>query len=78
MVAVCLIAANSRTNKNFCQVFLTKENSPGTSNDGVLLAVGGRYDYLVQEVCDREYVSSFHIFSSCMERIRICSINYDY
>ncbi|KAL1189722.1 eIF-2-alpha kinase GCN2 [Cardamine amara subsp. amara] len=39
----------------FFQVFLTKENSPGTSNDGVLLAVGGRYDYLVQEVCDREY-----------------------
>ncbi|XP_010512198.1 PREDICTED: eIF-2-alpha kinase GCN2-like isoform X1 [Camelina sativa] len=39
----------------FFQVFLTKENSSGTSNDGVLLAVGGRYDFLVQEVCDREY-----------------------
>jgi hypothetical protein len=40
---------------NVCQVFLTKENSSGTSNDGVLLAVGGRYDWLVQEVCDREH-----------------------
>ncbi|XP_010413697.1 PREDICTED: eIF-2-alpha kinase GCN2-like [Camelina sativa] len=39
----------------FFQVFLTKENSSGTSNDGVLLAVGGRYDFLVQEVCAREY-----------------------
>ncbi|VVB06249.1 unnamed protein product [Arabis nemorensis] len=39
----------------FFQVFLTKENSSGTSNDGVLLAVGGRYDYLLQQVCDREY-----------------------
>ncbi|XP_020881013.1 eIF-2-alpha kinase GCN2 isoform X1 [Arabidopsis lyrata subsp. lyrata] len=39
----------------FFQVFLTKENSSGTSSDGVLLAVGGRYDFLVQEVCDREY-----------------------
>ncbi|CAG7865962.1 unnamed protein product [Brassica rapa] len=39
----------------FFQVFLTKENSTGTSNDGVLLAVGGRYDYLVHQVCDREY-----------------------
>jgi hypothetical protein len=47
---------------NVCQVFLTKENSSGTSNDGVLLAVGGRYDWLVQEVCDREHVSSFHVF----------------
>ncbi|KAF8110727.1 hypothetical protein N665_0079s0043 [Sinapis alba] len=39
----------------FFQVFLTKENSTGTSNDGVLLAVGGRYDHLVHQVCDREY-----------------------
>ncbi|XP_024012818.1 eIF-2-alpha kinase GCN2 isoform X2 [Eutrema salsugineum] len=39
----------------FFQVFLTKENSTGTSNDGVLLAVGGRYDYLVHQVCDREH-----------------------
>uniref|UniRef100_A0A1J3D0H7 non-specific serine/threonine protein kinase n=1 Tax=Noccaea caerulescens TaxID=107243 RepID=A0A1J3D0H7_NOCCA len=39
----------------FFQVFLTKENSSGTCNDGVLLAVGGRYDHLVHQVCDREY-----------------------
>ncbi|CAF2112934.1 unnamed protein product [Brassica oleracea var. botrytis] len=39
----------------FFQVFLTKENSTGTSNDGVLLGVGGRYDDLVHQVCDREY-----------------------
>ncbi|KFK40246.1 hypothetical protein AALP_AA3G349200 [Arabis alpina] len=43
----------------FFQVFLTKENSSGTSNDGVLLAVGGRYDYLLQQVCDREYKMNF-------------------
>lgn len=49
------------------QVFLTKENSTGTSNDGVLLAVGGRYDYLVHQVCDREYVSS-QVLLSCTKR----------
>ncbi|CAN8280057.1 unnamed protein product [Cochlearia groenlandica] len=39
----------------FFQVFLTKENSSGTSNDGVLLAVGGRYDHLVHQICDHEH-----------------------
>ncbi|XP_010525998.1 PREDICTED: eIF-2-alpha kinase GCN2 isoform X2 [Tarenaya hassleriana] len=39
----------------FFQVFLTKENSSGSYNDGILLAVGGRYDYLLHQMCDREY-----------------------
>lgn len=64
---VCLII------QRLDQVFLTKENSSGTSNDGVLLAVGGRYDYLLQQVCDREYVSS-RIFSDLMKESKITSI----
>jgi hypothetical protein len=52
------------------QIYLTKENNPGSVNEGALLAVGGRYDYLLHQMWDNEYVchspyffpsfSSFH------------------
>ncbi|XP_027910011.1 eIF-2-alpha kinase GCN2 isoform X1 [Vigna unguiculata] len=34
----------------FFQVYLRKENSPGSLSEGVLLAVGGRYDYLLHQL----------------------------
>ncbi|XP_022634097.1 eIF-2-alpha kinase GCN2 isoform X2 [Vigna radiata var. radiata] len=34
----------------FFQVYLRKENSPGSLSEGALLAVGGRYDYLLQQL----------------------------
>lgn len=63
------------------QIYLRKENNPVSSIEGTLLAVGGRYDYLLQKMSDSVYVgvlwiSSFHIcitiliyvyLSSCSE-----------
>ncbi|KAG2397819.1 eIF-2-alpha kinase [Vigna angularis] len=34
----------------FFQVYLRKENSPGSLSEGALLAVGGRYDYLLHQL----------------------------
>lgn len=39
-----------------CQLFLTKDNNPGQLVEDVLLAVGGRYDYLLHQMWGREYV----------------------
>ncbi|KAH9727632.1 eIF-2-alpha kinase GCN2 [Citrus sinensis] len=40
----------------FFQVFSVKEKYPATLVEGTLLAVGGRYDYLLHRMWDREYV----------------------
>ncbi|KAK3204428.1 hypothetical protein Dsin_018474 [Dipteronia sinensis] len=40
----------------FFQIYLMKENNTGSLIDGALLAVGGRYDYLLHQMWDREYV----------------------
>ncbi|KAH7572811.1 hypothetical protein JRO89_XS03G0018000 [Xanthoceras sorbifolium] len=40
----------------FFQIFLMKENNPGSLIEGALLAIGGRYDYLLHQMWDREYV----------------------
>lgn len=40
----------------FFQVFLVKEKYPATLIEGTLLAVGGRYDYLLHRMWDCEYV----------------------
>ncbi|XP_048233579.1 eIF-2-alpha kinase GCN2 isoform X3 [Ricinus communis] len=39
----------------FFQIYLMKENSPGSINEGTLLALGGRYDYLLHQLWDHEY-----------------------
>ncbi|XP_074281489.1 eIF-2-alpha kinase GCN2 [Silene latifolia] len=41
----------------FFQVYLRKESS-GSPVDGTLLAVGGRYDYLLNQIWEREHKSS--------------------
>lgn len=38
------------------QVYLTKENNPGSLPEGALLAIGGRYDYLLHQMWSRDYV----------------------
>ncbi|TXG72830.1 hypothetical protein EZV62_001409 [Acer yangbiense] len=40
----------------FFQIYLMKENNIGSLIEGALLAVGGRYDYLLHQMWDREYV----------------------
>ncbi|KAJ6741180.1 EIF-2-ALPHA KINASE GCN2 [Salix purpurea] len=42
----------------FFQIYLMKENNPGSVNEGALLAVGGRYDYLLHQMWDNEYRAS--------------------
>lgn len=42
----------------FFQVYLTKENNPGSHPEGALLAIGGRYDYLLQQMWSRSYKST--------------------
>ncbi|KAJ6733888.1 EIF-2-ALPHA KINASE GCN2 [Salix koriyanagi] len=42
----------------FFQIYLMKENNPGSVNEGALLAVGGRYDYLLYQMWDNEYRAS--------------------
>ncbi|XP_020236018.1 eIF-2-alpha kinase GCN2 isoform X2 [Cajanus cajan] len=39
----------------FFQVYLRKENSPGSLSEGALLAVGGRYDYLLHQLWSSDY-----------------------
>ncbi|RDY12691.1 eIF-2-alpha kinase GCN2, partial [Mucuna pruriens] len=39
----------------FFQVYLRKENSPGSFSEGALLAVGGRYDYLLHQLWSSDY-----------------------
>ncbi|KAK4566733.1 hypothetical protein RGQ29_002837 [Quercus rubra] len=42
----------------FFQVYLIKENNPGSLIEGALLAVGGRYDYLLHQMWGHEYKTS--------------------
>lgn len=44
------------------QVYLMKENNSGTLTDGTLLAIGGRYDYLLHQMWGQEHVSCGFIF----------------
>ncbi|MED6189778.1 eukaryotic translation initiation factor 2-alpha kinase, partial [Stylosanthes scabra] len=39
----------------FFQVYLRKENNPGSLSDGAVLAVGGRYDYLLHQLSSYNY-----------------------
>ncbi|KAJ7980699.1 protein kinase family protein [Quillaja saponaria] len=39
----------------FFQIYLTKETSSGSFSEGALLAVGGRYDYLIHQMWNLEY-----------------------
>ncbi|KAJ0093671.1 hypothetical protein Patl1_26369 [Pistacia atlantica] len=45
----------------FFQVFLMKDNNHGSLVEGTLLAVGGRYDYLLHQMWDREYIGYAHV-----------------
>ncbi|XP_057781604.1 eIF-2-alpha kinase GCN2 isoform X2 [Salvia miltiorrhiza] len=42
----------------YFQIYLKKDNNPVALTEGTLLAVGGRYDYLLQQMADSEYKSS--------------------
>ncbi|KAA8527288.1 hypothetical protein F0562_034615 [Nyssa sinensis] len=42
----------------FFQIYLRKESNPGSLMEGTLLAVGGRYDYLLHLMWNREYKSN--------------------
>ncbi|KAH6770310.1 protein kinase family protein [Perilla frutescens var. hirtella] len=42
----------------YFQIYLKKDNNPLSLSEGTLLAVGGRYDYLLQQMADSEYKSS--------------------
>ncbi|KAL3835059.1 hypothetical protein ACJIZ3_009795 [Penstemon smallii] len=44
--------------KLYFQIYLRKDNSHVTLNEGILLAVGGRYDYLLHQLADSEYKSN--------------------
>lgn len=41
-----------------------KDNNPGSLAEGALLAVGGRYDYLLRQMWGLEHVSYTHLLSS--------------
>ncbi|KAI3804430.1 hypothetical protein L1987_25968 [Smallanthus sonchifolius] len=43
---------------SFFQIYLSKDNSLGTLTEGTLLAVGGRYDYLLHRMWQSEYKST--------------------
>ncbi|WCJ41344.1 protein kinase family protein [Euphorbia peplus] len=38
----------------FFQIYLMKDNNPGSISEGTLLALGGRYDYLLHQMWDHE------------------------
>lgn len=38
------------------QIYLRKDNSPVSLMEGTLLSVGGRYDYLLQQMGSTEFV----------------------
>lgn len=42
----------------FFQIYLRKDDHPGSLMEGTLLAVGGRYDYLFHQIGDLEYKSN--------------------
>ncbi|XP_055836159.1 eIF-2-alpha kinase GCN2 isoform X3 [Solanum dulcamara] len=42
----------------FFQIYLRKDDNPGSLMEGTLLAVGGRYDYLLHQSGDLEYKSN--------------------
>ncbi|CAN4120986.1 unnamed protein product [Withania somnifera] len=42
----------------FFQIYLRKDDNPGSLMEGTLLAVGGRYDYLLHQNGDLEYKSN--------------------
>ncbi|TQE11671.1 hypothetical protein C1H46_002707 [Malus baccata] len=42
----------------FFQVYLVKDNNPGSLAEGALLAVGGRYDYLLRQMWGLEHKSN--------------------
>ncbi|KAG8369529.1 hypothetical protein BUALT_Bualt14G0023000 [Buddleja alternifolia] len=39
----------------YFQIYLKKDNNPLSLMEGILLAVGGRYDYLLQQMADSDY-----------------------
>ncbi|KAI3470117.1 hypothetical protein Pfo_026780 [Paulownia fortunei] len=41
----------------YFQIYLRKDNNPVSLMEGTLLAVGGRYDYLLQQMAESEYKS---------------------
>lgn len=42
----------------YFQIYLRKENNPASLMEGTLLAIGGRYDYWLQQIANSEYKSN--------------------
>lgn len=55
----CVVTLDNENTFNidfFLQIYLKRDNNPVSLTEGTLLAVGGRYDYLLQQMADSEYV----------------------
>lgn len=48
------------------QIYLKKDNNSIALTEGTLLAVGGRYDYLLQQMADSEYVGVMKFIFPCL------------
>ncbi|GFQ06394.1 probable serine/threonine-protein kinase gcn2 [Phtheirospermum japonicum] len=54
-----LMPSTESYNRNlYFQIYFKKENNPVSLMEGTLLAVGGRYDHLLQQMADSEHKSS--------------------
>ena len=62
----CSILVSETELQVHVQVYLTKENHPGSHPEGTLVAIGGRYDYLLQQMWSRAYVSHPHLSLSLL------------
>lgn len=51
------------------QIYLKRDNNPVSLTEGTLLAVGGRYDYLLQQMADSEYVGLVKFKFPCLHFI---------
>lgn len=55
---IFLFHVNHANNYNFfsAQMYLVKGNNPASFYEGTLFAIGGRYDHLVQQLWEHDYV----------------------
>lgn len=56
------ILCDMKVKLSLSQVYLVKDSSPGSPTEGALLAIGGRYDYLLHHMWGFEHVSYCLIF----------------
>lgn len=74
-IHVLLMSVGNQVKVYSAQIYLMKENNPGSLKEGVLLAIGGRYDQLLREMCFAsvtpfKYLSFFYYYYYvCMETL---------